>query len=152
MNGKFVQRVAYACGTFGHDIFYAMLGGYFMFFVTSNLFNSSDAEGKAHDAYMIGIITTIILVLRVAELFIDPFIGNMIDRTKTRWGKFKPWILVGGVVSAVTLAILFTDFGGMAMSNPMTYLIGFTVFYLIMDIFYSGKDVANLVDDSRIEF
>lgn len=142
MNNRFVQRVAYACGTFGHDIFYAMLGGYFVFFVTSNLFNSPDIEGKEHDAYMIGIITTVILVLRVAELFIDPFIGNMIDKTKTRWGKFKPWVLVGGVVGAVTLAILFTDFGGMAMTDPMTYLIGFTVLYLIMDIFYSGKDIA----------
>lgn len=90
MNSKVLQRIAYACGTFGHDIFYAMLGGYFMFFVTSNLFNSPDVEGKANDAYMIGVITTVILVLRVAELFIDPFIGNMIDKTKTRWGKFKP--------------------------------------------------------------
>lgn len=142
MNNKFVQRVAYACGTFGHDVFYAMLGGYFMFFVTSNLFNSPDIDGKEHDAYMIGIITTVILVLRVAELFIDPFIGNMIDKTKTRWGKFKPWVLVGGVVGAITLAILFTDFGGMSMTDPMTYLIGFTVLYLIMDIFYSGKDIA----------
>ena len=142
MSSKFVQRVAYACGTFGHDIFYAMLGSYFMIFVTSNLFNSADAEGKLQDAYMIGVVTTIILVLRVGELLIDPFIGNMIDKTKTRWGKFKPWVLVGGVVGAVCLAILFTDFGGTAMSNPMTYLIGFAVVYLIMDIFYSAKDVA----------
>ena len=142
MSSKFVQRVAYACGTFGHDIFYMMLSSYFMIFVTGNLFNSPAAEGKAQDAYMIGIVTTIILVLRVGELLIDPFIGNMIDKTKTRWGKFKPWVLIGGVVGAVCLAILFTDFGGTAMTNPMTYLIGFTVVYLIMDIFYSAKDVA----------
>ncbi len=142
MSSKFVQRVAYACGTFGHDIFYAMLGSYFMIFVTSNLFNSPDAEGKLQDAYMIGVVTTIILVLRVGELLIDPFIGNMIDKTKTRWGKFKPWVLIGGVVGAVCLAILFTDFGGTAMTSPMTYLIGFAVVYLIMDVFYSAKDVA----------
>ena len=84
MNSKFVQRVAYACGTFGHDIFYMMLGSYFMIFVTSNLFNSPNAEDKVQDAYMIGVVTTIILVLRVGELLIDPFIGNMIDKTKTR--------------------------------------------------------------------
>ena len=142
MGSKMIQRVAYACGTFGHDIFYAMLGGYFMIFVTSNLFTSPDAEGAANDAYMIGVVTTIILVLRVGELVIDPFIGNMIDKTKTRWGKFKPWVLVGGVVGAVCLAILFTDFGGRAMTEPMTYLIIFTIVYLIMDIFYSAKDVA----------
>ena len=137
--GSVVQRIAYACGTFGHDVFYAMIGTYFMIFVTSNLFKSDDPE---NDAYMIGIVTTIILVLRIAELFVDPFIGNIIDKTKTRWGRFKPWVLGGAVVAAVTLAMLFTDFGGLTVSNPTLYLIIFAIVYFIMDIFYSAKDVA----------
>ena len=136
---KFWSRIAYACGTFGHDVFYAMLAMYFMIFVTSNLFHSDNHE---HDAYMIGIVTTIILVLRIAELFIDPFIGNTIDKTKTRWGKFKPWVLVGAFVAAISLAILFTDMGGLTVSNPMLYLVLFALIYLIMDVFYSAKDVA----------
>ena len=140
-NGKnrIWQRIAYACGTFGHDVFYAMIGTYFMIFVTSNLFNS---DNQTNDAYMIGIVTTIILVLRIAELFVDPFIGNIIDKTKTRWGRFKPWVLGGAVVAAVTLAMLFTDFGGLTVSNPTLYLVIFAIVYFIMDIFYSAKDVA----------
>ena len=140
-NGKnrIWQRIAYACGTFGHDVFYAMIGTYFMIFVTSNLFNS---DNPTNDAYMIGIVTTIILVLRIAELFVDPFIGNIIDKTKTRWGRFKPWVLGGAVIAAVTLAMLFTDFGGLTVSNPTLYLIIFAIVYFIMDIFYSAKDVA----------
>ena len=140
-NGKnrIWQRIAYACGTFGHDVFYAMIGTYFMIFVTSNLFNSDD---PTNDAYMIGIVTTIILVLRIAELFVDPFIGNIIDKTKTRWGRFKPWVLGGAVIAAVTLAMLFTDFGGLTVSNPTLYLVIFAIVYFIMDIFYSAKDVA----------
>lgn len=133
------QRIAYACGTFGHDVFYQMIGTYFMIFVTSNLFNSED---PTNDAYMIGIVTTIILVLRIAELFVDPFIGNIIDKTKTRWGRFKPWVLGGAVIAAVTLAMLFTDFGGLTVSNPTLYLVIFAIVYFIMDIFYSAKDVA----------
>ena len=137
--GKIWPRIAYACGTFGHDVFYAMIGTYFMIFVTSNLFHSDNPN---NDAYMIGIVTTIILVLRIAELFVDPFIGNIIDKTKTRWGRFKPWVLGGAVVAAVTLALLFTNFGGMTVSNPTMYLIIFAIVYFIMDIFYSAKDVA----------
>lgn len=133
------QRIAYACGTFGHDVFYQMIGTYFMIFVTSNLFNSDD---PTNDAYMIGIVTTIILVLRIAELFVDPFIGNIIDKTKTSWGRFKPWVLGGAVIAAVTLAMLFTDFGGLTVNNPTLYLIIFAIVYFIMDIFYSAKDVA----------
>ena len=136
---RFLSRVAYACGTFGHDFFYAMIGTYFMIFVTSNLFNTDDTS---YNEYMIGLVTTVILVIRVAELFIDPFIGNTIDKTKTRWGKFKPWVLSGAVIAAVTLAILFTDIGGLAETSPIMYLIVFAILYIIMDIFYSAKDVA----------
>ena len=101
--GSVWPRIAYACGTFGHDVFYAMLATYFMIFVTSNLFNSGN---PSHDQYMIGIVTTIILVLRIAELFVDPFIGNIIDKTKTRWGRFKPWVLVGAFVAAICNRLL----------------------------------------------
>ncbi|HBT78956.1 MAG TPA: MFS transporter, partial [Selenomonas sp.] len=133
MQSKTLQRICYACGTFGHDVFYAMLATYFMIFVTSNLFNSGN---PTHDQYMIGIVTTIILVLRIGELFVDPFIGNIIDKTKTRWGRFKPWVIVGAFVAAISLAALFTDFGGLAASSPTTYLILFAIVYFIMDIFY----------------
>lgn len=139
MNSKLLQRICYACGTLGHDVFYAMIGTYFMIFVTSNLFHS---DNPSHDAYMIGIVTTIILVLRILELFVDPFIGNLIDKTKTRWGRFKPWVIVGAFVAAITLAFLFTDFGGLTVTNPTLYLILFAIVYFIMDIFYSAKDVA----------
>ena len=134
-----MQRISYACGTFGHDIFYMMVSTYFIMFITSNLFNTED---QSHNEYMIGIIMTVILVIRVAELFIDPFIGNTIDKTNTRWGRFKPWVIVGGFVAALSLAILFTDLGGLTTSNPLLYLIIFAILYLVMDIFYSAKDVA----------
>lgn len=136
---KLMQRISYACGTFGHDIFYMMVSTYFIMFITSNLFNTED---QSHNEYMIGIIMTVILVIRVAELFIDPFIGNTIDKTNTRWGRFKPWVIVGGFIAALSLAILFTDLGGLTTSNPLLYLIIFAILYLVMDIFYSAKDVA----------
>ena len=136
---KLMQRISYACGTFGHDIFYMMVSTYFIMFITSNLFNTED---QSYNEYMIGIIMTVILVIRVAELFIDPFIGNTIDKTNTRWGRFKPWVIVGGFVAALSLAILFTDLGGLTTSDPLLYLIIFAILYLVMDIFYSAKDVA----------
>lgn len=133
------SRIAYATGAFGHDIFYATLSTYLIMFLTSHLFNSSDT---AHNNRMILYVTTIIAVLRIVELFIDPFIGNMVDNTTTKWGKFKPWVVGGGVVSSVTLMVLFTDMGGMNESNPMLYLFIFAVLYIVMDIFYSFKDIS----------
>lgn len=129
------SRIAYATGAFGHDIFYATLSTYLIMFLTSHLFNSGDA---AHNNRMVLYITTIIAVLRIVELFIDPFIGN----TTTKWGKFKPWVVGGGVVSSVALMVLFTDMGGLNETNPMLYLAIFAVLYIVMDIFYSFKDIS----------
>ena len=77
------EQLAYSFGAYGNDSFYSLLSGYLIVFITSHLF---DSWNKALDAIMIGLVTAIIMILRIAELFIDPFIGNWIARTKTRWG------------------------------------------------------------------
>lgn len=132
-------RLAYSFGAFGNDAFYGLLSGYLIMFITSHLFNTGSA---AQDAKMISIVTLIIMGLRIVELFIDPFIGNAIDRTKTRWGHFRPWVVVGGSISAVTLLLLFTNMGGLYQKNAVLYLIVFAILYITMDIFYSFKDVG----------
>lgn len=133
------SRLAYSLGAFGHDAFFALLSTYFMMYVTGHLFDSGD---KHFDNKMVGYVTLIILVLRIGELIIDPMIGNAIDRTNTKWGKFKPWVVGGGIISAVLLAALFTPLGGLNMSNPMLYLVLFAIIYIIMDVFYSFNDVG----------
>jgi lactose/raffinose/galactose permease len=133
------SRLAYSLGAFGHDAFFALLSTYFMMYVTGHLFDSGD---KHFDNKMVGYVTLIILILRIGELIIDPMIGNAIDRTNTKWGKFKPWVVGGGVISAVLLAALFTPLGGLNMSNPILYLVLFAIIYIVMDVFYSFNDVG----------
>lgn len=136
---KITSRLAYSFGAFGHDAFYATLSTYFIMFVTSHLFDkSSGAQGTKMIAY----ITMIIAALRFVELAIDPLIGNAIDNTNSRWGHFKPWIVTGGTIGSVVLALLFTSLGGLNTSNPILYLIVFAILYITMDIFYSFKDVG----------
>ncbi|WP_283587432.1 PTS sugar transporter subunit IIA [Limosilactobacillus viscerum] len=146
------ERLAYSFGAFGNDSFYGLLCGYLIMFITSHLF---DTGNKALDNKMISIVTLIIMCLRFVELFIDPFIGNAIDRTKTRWGHFRPWVVIGGTVSAVILLLLFTNMGGLYKKSAVGYLVLFGVLYITMDIFYSFKDVGfwsmlpSLTTDSR---
>lgn len=136
---KLVSRISYAFGAFGNDMFYGALSTYFIMFVTTHLFNSGN---RAQDDKMILYITSIITALRVVELLIDPFIGNWIDRTKTKYGQFKPWVVIGGTISSLALLILFTNLGGINETHPYLYLLMFAILYIIMDIFYSFKDVA----------
>ncbi|MGP4117631.1 glycoside-pentoside-hexuronide (GPH):cation symporter [Levilactobacillus zymae] len=130
------QYLAYAFGTFGHDAFYNTLSIYFMMFLTSQLFT-----GGA-DEKMVGLVTLIVVVIRIGEIMFDPMIGGVVDNTETRWGKFRPWIMAGSIVASIGLIILFSDYGGLAFNNPTLYLILLAVTFLVIDVFYSFSDIA----------
>lgn len=133
------EYTSYALGAFGHDTFYATLSTYLMLFVTSQLFDTSN---KAFNAKMIGYVTTLILVIRLIEIVFDPVIGGAVDNTDTKWGKFKPWLMIGATVSSIMLAVVFTNFGGLTTKNPVLYLVLFGLAFVILDIFYSFKDIS----------
>ncbi|WP_173006457.1 PTS sugar transporter subunit IIA, partial [Lactobacillus helveticus] len=112
---------------------------YFIIFITSGMFsglNQSVADK------LIGLITGLMVLVRIIELVIDPILGNVVDNTKTRWGKFKPWILIGTVVSAALLLILFTGIFGLAQQNWILFAILFVLIYIAFDVFYSLSDVS----------
>lgn len=133
------EYTAYASGALGHDAFYATLSTYLTLFVTSQLFATGNGSFNNR---MITSVTVLIMGIRILEIFCDPLIGGVVDNTDTRWGKFKPWIVGGALISAIMLALIFTDFGGLATNSPMLYLILFGVAFVIMDIFYSFNDIA----------
>ena len=130
-NGQMKSRLSYTAGAFGNDVFYATLSTYFIMFVTTHLFNTGDPKQNSH--YVL-LITNIIAILRILEVFIDPLIGNMIDNTHTKYGKFKPWVVGGGIISSIALLLLFTDLGGLNKTNPFLYLVLFGIIYLVMDL------------------
>lgn len=91
---------------------------------------------------LIALITGLIVGVRILELIIDPVIGNIVDNTKTRWGKFKPWIFWGNIVSGALLLVLFTGIFGLAKVNWVLFAILFVIIFLAFDIFYSFSDVS----------
>ena len=133
------QRISYALGAFGHDIFYATLSTYFMIFVTKAMFTGASPDVQTK---MIGLVTSLVVVIRLIEIVFDPLIGGVIDNTKSRFGKFRPWLCVGGTISAICLAMLFTNFFGLATSNQTLFTIMFIIVFIILDCTYSFKDIA----------
>ncbi len=140
VSGKQIVSYASFClGNLGHSAFYGVMSTYFIIFITSGMFsglNQSVADK------LIGLITGLMVLVRIIELVVDPILGNVVDNTKTRWGKFKPWILIGTVVSAALLLILFTGIFGLAQQNWILFAILFVLIYITFDIFYSLSDVS----------
>ena len=78
------NRWMYGLGTIGRDMVYTIFSMQLMFYLTDVLEISSQT---------LVYVTLIMMVIRVFDAVNDPFMGVLVDNTKSRWGKFKPWIL-----------------------------------------------------------
>jgi len=123
------NKYCFGLGTIGRDMFYTMVSMFIMVYITEVL--------VVPDATL-AIMTTLLLVLRVFDAVNDPIMGLLVDNTKTNFGKFKPGILIGAVVGAVAMIMLFLDMG----LTGAAYAVVFAVCYLLWDVFYGLNDIA----------
>ena len=137
--GGLGQRIAYACGNLGQAAFYNAMSTYFIVYVTSCLFSGVD---KALAAKLIGIITSLVVIIRIAEIFVDPLLGNLVDNTTTKWGRFRPWQFIGGLISAVLLAVVFSGMFGLVNVNSTLFIVVFVITFIVLDVFYSLRDIS----------
>ncbi|MZL94686.1 MFS transporter [Bifidobacterium pseudocatenulatum] len=137
--GKLGQRVAYACGNLGQSAFYNALSTYFVVYVTSSLFAGVD---KGVATKLIGIITGLVVVIRIAEIFIDPLLGNIIDNTTTKWGRFRPWQFLAGAISSVLIVLVYTGLFGLVNVNTTWFIVLFVITFVVLDVFYSLRDIS----------
>ncbi len=140
-----IEKFAYGIGAVGKDMVYMLSASYILYYY-------QDIMGVS--AWAMGII---LLVARVFDAFNDPIMGVIVAKTKTRWGKFRPWLLIGTLTNAVILYLMFsapTSFsaGGLVAYAAVTYIL-WGVTYTMMDIPYwsmvpafteSGKERENL--------
>lgn len=126
---KFNRNYLFGIGTLGRDMVYALTAMYLMYFLTDVM----DLSVRS-----VGIVTVIMMILRVFDAFNDPFMGLLIDNTKSKYGKFKPWILSGAITSCIVTILLFTDF----KVGENAYLVIFTIIYLLWDITYTAHDIG----------
>ena len=137
--GKLGQRVAYACGNLGQSAFYNALSTYFVVYVTSSLFAGVD---KGVATKLIGVITGLVVVIRIAEIFIDPLLGNIIDNTTTKWGRFRPWQFLAGAISSVLIVLVYTGLFGLVNVNTTWFIVLFVITFIVLDVFYSLRDIS----------
>ena len=123
------NRYTFGLGTIGRDMLYSLISMYLIFYLTDivELPNS-----------VLWWITAIIMGARIFDALNDPVMGVIVDNTRTRWGKFKPWITIGAVTSGFFTIMLFTDFG----LTGMGYVPLFAVLYLLWGISFTANDIS----------
>ena len=139
------EKVSYGFGAVGKDMVYSIVSGYLLYYYNTVLGIS---------ATFIGIL---FMAARIFDAFNDPFMGIVVEKTHTKMGKFRPWLLLGTVANAVILALMYAVPKGIEGNGLLVYVsvayILWGVTYTIMDIpFWSmipaitqtGKDRENL--------
>lgn len=133
-------------GTVGRDMIYTLFNNFILTYI---LFT------RSLTAAQLSAITAIMVAARVFDALNDPLMGNIIERTRTRWGKFKPWLVIGmALTSVVVYAAFHSTLEGWAFVGffGVIYLL-YSVAYTMHDISYWGMVAALGSDeDTRNRF
>ncbi len=128
MNQHKKNLIYYPLGTVGRDMVYALFTNYIMLFILYT---------RSLTAAQLGAVTAIMVAARIFDALNDPIMGNIIERTRSRWGKFKPWMLIGVISTSVVVYLVFnTDLTG------WNFIIFFGVIYFMYSITYTMHDIS----------
>lgn len=125
---KWYNKIGYGAGDIAGNVVYAFLASFVMIYLTDTIGLSS------------GIVGTLIAISKLFDGFTDIYFGSLIDKTHSRLGKARPWMLYGYVGCAITLAACFAvpaDLGSTAQ-----YVWFFIAYTLLNSVFYTANNIA----------
>ena len=119
------QTAAFGLGAVGKDMVYALSSSFVMYFYQDVLGLSATFVG------------TILMIARIFDAINDPFMGILVAKTRSRWGRFRPWLFSGTVLNAVVLYALFAA-PDLSQSGLMVY---FAAIYILWGVTYTMMDI-----------
>lgn len=90
-----IKRMYYALGDFGYNFMYYWLSTYLMIYYTDTI------------GIPAATVSVMMLVVRIFDAFNDPIIGSLADRTNSRWGRYRPWFMLGSIAMAAFIVLVF---------------------------------------------
>jgi len=119
-------KVGYGVGAVGKDMAYALISGFLMYYYNTVLGVS---------ATFIGIL---FMGARIFDAFNDPLMGVIVEKTNTRFGKFRPWIVTGTLLNALVIGFMFSVPEHMEGSALLWYV---SVAYILWGMTYTIMDI-----------
>lgn len=120
------EKISYGIGAIGKDMVYAFVAGFLFYYYNTVL---------KINASFIGVL---FMVARILDAFNDPFMGILVEKTHTRWGRFRPWLLIGTVINAVVLYAMYAVPEAITGTNLLIYV---SVAYILWGTTYTLMDI-----------
>ncbi len=118
----------YPMGTIGRDMVYCLISNFLLTYI---LFTKQLSGGQ------LAAITAIMAGARVFDALNDPIMGNIIERTRTRYGKFKPWLVIGIISSGFVVSAIFNT-----RLDGWNFIVFFGIAYILFSITYTMHDIS----------
>ncbi len=122
----FISKLAYGMGDVGCNFSWMFVGNFLMIFYT-------DVFGIG-----MGAVATLMLLSRFWDALNDPVIGTLSDKTRSRWGRYRPWLLFGAPVTALVLALTFWAHPVWSETGKIIYM---AVTYCILVLCYTCVNI-----------
>ena len=118
----------YPLGTFGRDMIYSLFTNFILVYIlfTHHL-----------TAAQLVAITGIMIGARLFDALNDPLMGNIIERTRSRWGKYKPWLVIGILSTSVVVYLAFN-----VRLEGWAFIWFFGIIYFAYSITYTMHDIS----------
>ena len=133
------EKYCFGIGAIGKDAICNLVGAFLMLYFTDTLYLAPAFVG------------ILFFVARIWDAINDPVMGMIVDNTKTRYGKFRIWLVIGTLINSVVFVLLFTSFG--LKGTPLYVYV--SVMYILYGMTYTIMDVPywswlpNLTNDPR---
>ncbi len=118
----------YPFGTIGRDMMYVIFNSYLL---TYTMYTRDLTYAQ------LGAITAIMVAARIFDALNDPIMGNIIEMTKSKWGKFKPWLLAGILGTSLVIYVIFNS-----KLTGWAFIWEFGICYFLYSITYTMHDIS----------
>ncbi len=122
------NKWTYSIGCVGRDMVFILVSMFMLPYIQYTM-NLTVAQFSA--------ISIIMVVARIWDAFNDPMMGLVIENTKLKGGKFRPWILLGGVTNVFVTILLFT-----VRLHGWLFVVFFSIFYILWGMTFTINDIA----------
>ena len=135
---SWMQRIGFGAGDMAQNLIYQTISIWLLFFYT-NVYGLNPAAAA-----------TMFLVVRLVDVLWDPVVGTIVDKGNPKWGKYRSWLVLGGI-PLVGLAILcfWNGFSGSLLYAYITY-VGMSMCYTLVNVPYGALNASLTRDTEEI--
>ena len=135
---SWLQRIGFGSGDMAQNLIYQTVSIWLLFFYT-NVFGLDP-----------GAAAVMFLVVRLVDVIWDPIVGTLVDKKNPKWGKYRSWLILGGIpLTALAILCFWNGFSGSLIYAYITY-VGMSMCYTLVNVPYGAINSSLTRDTDEI--